>query len=413
MPARFRRSLSLDDSSVRVFAEVGKAGESDDVLTAAALDEIRQLKNPPLAVRRTLEVMHLVLHSHRHCRGVPRDGVKWENVLRTLASDDLAQRLQNFDVSQLRQYPNLARELHDLYFSPEAASRLASRSPSKHRSFTRSLTAAELADRVLSPERVRRASTAAATLFSWAARTVEDAVPPPAPAAAVEELIAASDGEPALEASGFEDEEAFGFEDEEAQEQDTNPEGSATLTVGVWATCPQGHGLCVGIAGSPICAICNMSIVRGGDSASCRRCGFFVCMTCRKGGWLTVTAQSSSPVTCDIVGVRFLRDGEDLPEPLSLQTASEQGASACWGKGGAALDGEVRLRLHNLLAEPGTAAAAVLECGVEDLPHPKPCVKASQTRGSVFGLMDTRASNAAVHVAVCGWPGAGALTQQS
>ena len=75
--------------------------ECEDVLTQTALDEIRQLKNPPLAVRRTLEagsspvwsipwngvvphkVMHIVLNAQRHSKGLPVQGIKWESVLRT------------------------------------------------------------------------------------------------------------------------------------------------------------------------------------------------------------------------------------------------------------------------------------------------------------------------------------------
>ena len=75
--------------------------DCDDLLTQTALDEIRQLKNPPLAVRRTLEagcsrisfipsngvvpekVMHIVLNAQRHSKGLPVQGIKWESVLRT------------------------------------------------------------------------------------------------------------------------------------------------------------------------------------------------------------------------------------------------------------------------------------------------------------------------------------------
>ncbi|CAE8673093.1 unnamed protein product, partial [Polarella glacialis] len=70
--------------SVSVFGKIsGADSQEGGALTAAALDEIRQLKHPPVAVRRTLEALHLLLHADRHRSGLPRGGVKWESVMRT------------------------------------------------------------------------------------------------------------------------------------------------------------------------------------------------------------------------------------------------------------------------------------------------------------------------------------------
>ncbi|CAE8598707.1 unnamed protein product, partial [Polarella glacialis] len=70
--------------SVSVFGKIsGADSQEGGALTAAALDEIRQLKHPPVAVRRTLEALHLLLHADRHRSGLPQGGVKWESVMRT------------------------------------------------------------------------------------------------------------------------------------------------------------------------------------------------------------------------------------------------------------------------------------------------------------------------------------------
>jgi len=392
MPARYRRSLTTD-ASANVFATVGANEGGSDELTAAALDEIRQLKHPPMPVRRTLEVVHLVLHSHKYGRGVPRDGVKWESVLRTLASDDLADRLQNFDLGQLQRYPNLAMDLQQLYFSDGPP-----RSPSKRSSLSRSAVNESLDDEALSPERVRRASTAAVTLFTWAAKAVDQAVPQtietPEPRDESPESLLSEEVLPDVNL------------DEELQEGET-----PRLSVGVWATCPQGHGLVVGIAGSPTCAVCGTTILRGADSASCRKCGYFVCVNCRSGGWLTLISVSSKPVNFDIVGLRWLREEEELPEPLSLEAASADGVCACWGPAGPTLDTEVRIRLHNMMSDASfsTTPPQILECTVSDLPVKRTGrqLQRSSTRSSVFGLTDMRAKSAAVLIGLCGCPRTG------
>ncbi|CAE7485163.1 unnamed protein product [Symbiodinium natans] len=392
MPKRFQRSQSADTSGVKVFAEVSQEGEEcEDVLTQAALDEIRQLKNPPLAVRRTLEVMHIVLNARRHSRGLPTQGIRWENVLRTLAADDLAEQLETYDISQLRQFPDLARDLHDFYFEEGLCfnrhkSRCSRKLQTAKSSFLRrAVTSEELK---LSPGRVRYASRAAATLFAWAAKAVAEALPPPTPPTPPmpEPTVVADEVEvlPELLLPG-----------------EPDPPAEA-LTAGVWATCPQGHGLCVGIAGTPVCAVCGNTILRGGDSASCRLCGFFVCVGCRKGSWLSIagaSASSAAAVQVDIVAMRFLRDGEELPAALAALAPAANvpqmpGTAAVWG-GEQQLE-EVQLTFHNDLLKEGVSQVP-MSCVVQSAPKAPPAPPVPPRSGSgVFGLMDTKALNASI-----------------
>jgi len=53
--SRIERRLNSDSrDAVCVLGEIGHLDNAaNDILTAAALDEIRQLKHPPLAVQRT------------------------------------------------------------------------------------------------------------------------------------------------------------------------------------------------------------------------------------------------------------------------------------------------------------------------------------------------------------------------
>lgn len=420
MSLRCRRSLADSGSEgVKVFSEVGQ--NEDDIseaLTMASLDEIRRLTNPPMPVRRTLEVVHLVLHAQQYWRGVPPDGVKWERVQRTVSSEDFVQRLQGFSIEALRQFPNLARDLHEVYFSPDAGSgqrRLSSR---------RSYSVARISSKgrvyeALSPQRVRHASNAAAALFSWAAKTVTAALPDPdeprrprRSMSVPERLVS-----PRLPDSpvGVLAE----LPESDADKEETRTQNQKRLTVGVWMTCPVGHGLEVGCVGpSPICAICKLAIIRGGDSAACRQCGFFVCVECRKGGWLSVNVAAGNGqeapmglVDFDVVGFRCLRAGEALPEPLCLESSLTHGAMGCWGKDGPPdspeLDGGLQLELRadfpQALCASRASSAASLLCGVE---YKRFRRGASNTRASaVFGLTDVRGLGANVLLALCGCPG--------
>eukprot|EP00411_Alexandrium_monilatum_P000519 CAMPEP_0175194538 /NCGR_PEP_ID=MMETSP0093-20121207/6543_1 /TAXON_ID=311494 /ORGANISM="Alexandrium monilatum, Strain CCMP3105" /LENGTH=437 /DNA_ID=CAMNT_0016487463 /DNA_START=66 /DNA_END=1379 /DNA_ORIENTATION=+ len=427
MTLRCQRSLADGGpESTRVFSEVGRTQEDiAEALTMASLDEIRRLTNPPMPVRRTLEVVHLVLHAQQYWRGVPPEGVKWERVQRTISSDDFVQRLQRFDMEALRQLPNLAHDLHQVYFSADAGG------PRPRRSLTVSsrLASKGRAFEALSPERVRHASSAAAALFSWAARTVQQAAPDPAdeprrlrrsmsvpersagpglgdsPASAAAEL-------PALDELASPAQRADAAEEGQVERQ--------RLTVGVWLTCPQGHGLDIGCIGpSPVCAICSSSIVRGGDSAACRTCRFFVCVDCRRGGWLSVSVSEGNRqeapmglLDFDVVGFRWLRSGESLPEPLRLEDALARRAMACWGRDGPpdspGFDGQLRLELRAgpaQASDTSSASPSSLLCDVAYRRNPR-SGSSARASSAVFGLTDARALGASVLLALCGWPGA-------
>mmetsp|Transcript_139256 Transcript_139256/g.267026 ORF Transcript_139256/g.267026 Transcript_139256/m.267026 type:complete len:419 (-) Transcript_139256:40-1296(-) len=418
MSRRHRRSLS-SDSTDRVLNEVSEQDLSSDVLTAAALDEIRQLKHPPMPVRRVLEVVHLVLHSQRHYRGIPRDGVKWESVLRTLAADDLVQKMETFDIAQLRRSPALARDIHDMYFDPAVGNL-----DGKHEA--------------LSPARVRRASATAATLFSWAARTVElaTAEPPPGQAAsAVAEAVARvaqaveTEVQPlASSPQAGETGRSLGRDPiaAEVESEDEDAEVHPVLSAGIWAACPRGHGLEVGtLLGlkPPACGICSSATTAEG--LCCRECRFCVCHSCRSGGWLSASLlafpalEAAAPLQQEllIVGFRWLRSGEELPQPLSLSAAVQDGVSACWGRTGATarwgrtgaeLEGDVHVELRPIIPGYDGAGRTSMVHGAagRHAVYAGNHSSAQETRGSIFNLTDQRALSAAVLVAVCGFPGA-------
>lgn len=395
-PSRAARTISSGAGGVRVLDEVGFAGNAsedmiDEVLTASALDEIRQLKHPPLAVRQTLEVIHLVLNAHRHRHGIPQEGVKWESVLRTITAEGLIQRLQTFDIAELQQTPCLTRDLRDRYFQPAKPVAVTG------------VGNVLLGPQPLSPERVRHASKSACTLFSWAARAVEAATPlvptvastiATAPENAVDEpvLTAASPSPPEQEQE---------FEDEDP------------ITIGIWATCPGGHGLDISASVSSFtCAICSTSISSGWDTASCRQCGFFVCVDCRRGSWLAARVSSMPAETCqeqvirraDIIGFRWLRSGDAFPEPLSLQSTLEQGSAACWGRSGAAILGEVCVTVWPEPTRPEFAGCS--GSVATRIQGSVPRFARTGNRGSVFNLVDQRALSAAVLMCFSGFPGA-------
>mmetsp|Transcript_1245 Transcript_1245/g.2153 ORF Transcript_1245/g.2153 Transcript_1245/m.2153 type:complete len:394 (-) Transcript_1245:31-1212(-) len=387
--SRIERRLNSDSrDAVCVLGEIGHLDNAaNDILTAAALDEIRQLKHPPLAVQRTLEVMHLVLHARRHRHGIPRGGVKWESVLRTMMAEDLAERLQHFDIVELRQSPLLVNDLHEHYFNPREQFE------------------------ALSPDRVRRASSTACTLFSWSARMVEAAsVESPTmyvgcPPSDSNILAAENESSPrnVSESHLPNTSQDVGVEvdaSDDAIGDDFEDTGVPPITLGIWGTCPGGHGLdfCCR-AMSFTCQICDNSFDKDSDSAFCRECRFFVCKICRTGGWLSVSLSGCDDMReSKVVGFRWLKHGEDAPSPLSVKAAVLQGGQmACWGQCGQAMLGQINVDFRPSF-EKCTGGVVASITGMAS--------RFSSNRASgVFSLTDERARNAAVLALFAGFPG--------
>merc|ERR1712046_235133 len=112
----------------------------------------------------------------------------------------------------------------------------------------------------------------------------------------------------------------------------------------------------------------------------------------------------------EIVGFRWMRQGEDFPHPLSLQTVVEQGAAASWGHHGSVVLGDVYLTFQpefpGCISSPpiqisrsSRAAAAAAARQQRNASHQQSALQ------SVYALTDTRALGAAVLAAFAGFPG--------
>ena len=86
-------------------------------LTKADLDQLRRMPDPPVPIRRTMEMVHLLLNAstvsvtqkldyERQCR-------------RTLGRSDLISSILNYDSAQLAQQPLVAQYVRDNYLSPK------------------------------------------------------------------------------------------------------------------------------------------------------------------------------------------------------------------------------------------------------------------------------------------------------
>lgn len=390
------------------------------VLTAAALDEIRQLKHPPAVVRRTLEVVHILLNAHQHRNGLPRQGVEWPRVLRTLVSEGLERRLQAFDIDELRRSPGLAHDLRANYFDePPSDGGGADRRVATRRARRPSLSEGHEA---LNPQRVRRASAAAAELFAWAARSVTDAA---LDCGAEGGQKDASEGE----GEGVGEAEHASLpvqvqQDEEADVTTTVEEEELDISVGFFATCPGGHGVEVGVAGlPPMCGVCEQAVVKSALAASCRECRFIICEACRSGAFLAApllhaggSAESGPPRVkrLRIAGFRYLRRGEDPPPPSAVEDCLQ--ASSCfaawWGRNqdrasrGILEEGiRVELRPSHLLGGAARGGLGAIAAVVE-----APMLVRKQRRqnavepGRVFDLCDARSLGATFVVLIAGRP---------
>lgn len=160
-------------------------------LSGKDMDEIRQLKNPPLAVRRTLEAVFLLLHAAKApANPKPPD---WARVQRMLSDANFLARMQNFDASILNESPALTAYVASEYFGSSGGSsggdalamrrthsmgslRLAESSRRPRATLSRKGSTSFDESDPLTFSRVFRASKATAALFRWSALVVVQAI---------------------------------------------------------------------------------------------------------------------------------------------------------------------------------------------------------------------------------------------
>lgn len=126
-------------------------------LRVEQIEEIRRLRKPPDAVRRTLEVVCLILEAKEPVRGGPKPPT-WDTVKRLLGDEAFLPRMMSFDFGTLRDSPQLVMLLRDQYFGTGGVCALAA--PIRRGQPAR-------AQEPLLYEKVVRASQAAGALFAW------------------------------------------------------------------------------------------------------------------------------------------------------------------------------------------------------------------------------------------------------
>lgn len=87
-------------------------------LTKADLDQLRRMPDPPIPIRRTLEMVHLILNSASVSVGQKVDYER--QVRRTLSRSDLIPTILNFDVKLLAQNPQVAEAVDQNYLGGTA-----------------------------------------------------------------------------------------------------------------------------------------------------------------------------------------------------------------------------------------------------------------------------------------------------
>lgn len=201
---------------VSVFAEVLRVSSAGDAVDPSAavgklcvkdLEEIRKLHQPCAVVRRTFEVMFLLLN-------LPKDDSRpipptWQRIQRMLSDMSFLTRMKAYDVNALRSLPAVAAFIAEEYFGAPGAggpdgrqgavagngalrrrstgevSRTASRRAASPATLSRRTSTVLLRagrstvlEEPLTYQRVFRASHAAGALFSWCAATIEEAINP-------------------------------------------------------------------------------------------------------------------------------------------------------------------------------------------------------------------------------------------
>lgn len=184
-------------SAVRVFEELRKLAAGcnggEDVadvadISSKEMDEIRQLKNPPFVVRRTLEAVFLLLNAARApARPQPPE---WPRVQRMMSDAGFLSRMLHFDVALLMEVPVLTAYVATEYFvegggvAPAEKRRNsmgAFRTDAKRKTWSQPLRRGNSVldeGQPLTFGRVRYASRAAAALFRWSALALVQALDP-------------------------------------------------------------------------------------------------------------------------------------------------------------------------------------------------------------------------------------------
>jgi len=168
----------FDEVSLIANASHQPIGGALGTISSTDLEEIRSLVfNPPPVVQRTLEVACLVLNAGKAV-GRPLGLPDWKSVQRTLTSADFPSRVLEYDVERLRMAPGLCAYVMKDYFKCDASCQ--SDSPVRRRSPACAASPAAMRrtqafHEPLTLARVRRASQAAAALFSWCVETLEAA----------------------------------------------------------------------------------------------------------------------------------------------------------------------------------------------------------------------------------------------
>jgi len=139
----------------QVFAEVQRTGAPGDALphplediTDLELEEIRQLKHPPLMVRRVMEIVFLILGES----GIPGpSGIMWAKVVRIIVQTNFLRRVRRFDIEDFAAKPELVDYLCREYFGP--------------------------GDEPLRLPRVTRASRSVVAFFGWTVALIAGVLP--------------------------------------------------------------------------------------------------------------------------------------------------------------------------------------------------------------------------------------------
>jgi len=143
----------------QVFAEVQRGppsstGEGEALphpledITDLELEEIRQLKHPPMVVRRVMEIVFLILGES----GIPGpSGILWATVVRIVVQTNFLRRVRRYDIEELAAKPEIVNYLCREYFGPGGEP--------------------------LRLPRVRRASSAVVAFFGWTVALIAGVLP--------------------------------------------------------------------------------------------------------------------------------------------------------------------------------------------------------------------------------------------